>query len=126
MKLPFLSTIANRLRSRTAASGTLSCAAAEALLPLYVDAMAEESGPDTVSLATHLAECASCRGEYESLTAMRSFLRSAQRPSAPARLEMESRIKLSHARHADAAEGWAAYAADFFRPLAIRGVLSVS
>ncbi|HEX4997857.1 MAG TPA: zf-HC2 domain-containing protein [Terriglobia bacterium] len=101
---------------------SLNCSGVQERISLYMDSMLQ----DSAQLEEHLALCAACRKELESMTAVRNLLASSRRVAAPENLALEARVRLSRVRYAD--YGWrlSYLFSDFLKPMALRAAFGAS
>ena len=71
----------------------LQCPQAKRLFSPYLDGAV--TGTEMLALQHHLAECAACNGEYQSLRRTQQLLASVGRPKAPADLGLKLRLAIS-------------------------------
>jgi len=74
-------------------TGTLQCPQARQLFSPYLDGAV--TGTEMLALQNHLAECAKCEREYESLRRTQQLLTSVGRPKVPADLGLRLRLAIS-------------------------------
>jgi len=77
----------------------LNCANAQELMSPFIDSMATTE--EAFSLEAHLEDCEACRRQLQSYISVRSLLARADRPSPPADLVLETRVRLSQARYSN-------------------------
>jgi hypothetical protein len=79
----------------------LQCPEAKGLFSRYLDGAV--TGTEMLALQSHLARCADCKRQYESLRMTQQLLASVARPKAPADLGLKLRLAISReaaqARH---------------------------
>jgi hypothetical protein len=79
----------------------LQCPEAKGLFSRYLDGAV--TGTEMLALQSHLAKCADCKRQYESLRMTQQLLTSVARPKAPADLGLKLRLAISReaaqARH---------------------------
>jgi hypothetical protein len=71
----------------------LRCPQAKRLFSPYLDGAV--TGTQMLALQDHLADCSTCRGEYQSLRETQRLLTSVSRPKAPADLGLRLRLAIS-------------------------------
>jgi hypothetical protein len=71
----------------------LRCVEAKRLFSPYLDGAV--TGTEMLALENHIAACADCRGEYQSLRRMQQMLASVARQKAPADLGLNLRLMIS-------------------------------
>ena len=74
-------------------TATLQCPQARQLFSPYLDGAV--TGTEMLALQNHLAECAKCEREYESLRRTQQLLTSVGRPKVPADLGLRLRLAIS-------------------------------
>lgn len=78
-------------------STALDCRQAEQMMSAYIDSMTDEE--ETRLLEAHTAECVACRRHLQGFISLRRFISGVSAPGVPEDLALETRIRLSHARH---------------------------
>jgi len=76
---------------------TLKCSAAEKLMSPFIDSMS--SPQEAERLEGHVAFCAPCRRQLQSLISMRSLVARIEAPELPEDMVLETRVRLSQARN---------------------------
>jgi hypothetical protein len=104
-------------------SNSLSCDAALELVSPFMDSMV--SAEEAESLQAHLAECRQCRRELQSLASLRTLLAGVEPVSAPEDLQLDTRVKLSHARSHDVRDVWRSRIDNMLKPFAVPAVMGV-
>ncbi|HET9219977.1 MAG TPA: zf-HC2 domain-containing protein [Terriglobia bacterium] len=103
---------------------TISCEAAHELMSPFIDSMV---GVDEAnSLRSHLFDCKSCRRQLQSFISLRTVVASAEPSKVPDDLQLETRIRLSHARLPNHRDRWRARFDNILRPFAVPAVMGVA
>jgi len=76
---------------------SLNCSAAEKLMSPFIDSMV--TPPEAERLQGHVAFCDPCRRQLQSFISMRSLMARIETPSLPEDMVLETRVRLSQARH---------------------------
>jgi hypothetical protein len=75
----------------------LNCSAAEKLMSPFIDSMVNPQQAER--LENHVADCAPCGRQLQSLISMRSLMARMDRPALPEDMVLETRVRLSQARN---------------------------
>ena len=101
----------------------ISCDAALELISPFIDSVVSAEQAD--SLRAHLSDCQRCRRELQSLVSLRTVMAGVEPFPVPEDLQLETRIKLSHARSRNARVWWQNRLDNVFKPFAIPAVMGV-
>lgn len=101
----------------------ISCDAALEFISPFIDSMVSAEQAET--LRAHLADCARCRRELQSLASLRTLMAGVEPIPVPEDLQLETRIKLSHARSRNVREWWQSRIDNVLKPFAIPAVMGV-
>jgi hypothetical protein len=101
----------------------ISCDAALELISPFIDSMVSADQAD--SLRAHLSGCHRCRRELQSLASLRTVMAGVEPVPVPEDLQLETRIKLSHARSRNVREWWQSRVDNVLKPFAIPAVMGV-
>jgi hypothetical protein len=104
-------------------SNSISCDAASELLSPFIDSMV--SVEDADSLRAHLSECGRCHRELQSIVSLRTLLAGVEPVSVPEDLQLDTRVKLSHARSHDVRDMWRSRIDNILKPFAVPAVMGV-
>jgi hypothetical protein len=102
---------------------SISCDAASELISPFIDSMVSADQAD--ALRTHLSACQRCRRELQSLASLRTVMAGVEPVPVPEDLQLETRIKLSHARSHNAGEWWKSRVDNILKPFAVPAVMGV-
>jgi len=76
---------------------TLNCSTSEKLMSPFIDSMVTPQQAER--LQGHVASCAPCRRQLQSLISMRSLMARIEQPPLPEDMVLETRVRLSQARN---------------------------
>ena len=102
----------------------LSCSAAQLLMSPFIDSMA--TAEESFKLETHLESCEPCSRQLQSFISIRNLLVRVEHPATPEDLVLETRVKLSQARHSNAWERVEQRLAMVLKPVVVPAVFGVS
>jgi uncharacterized protein (DUF4415 family) len=89
----------------------------------FIDSMVGVDEAD--SLRSHLSDCKSCRRHLQSFISLRTVVASAEPSKVPVDLQLETRIRLSHARLRNHRDRWQTRFDNILRPFAVPAVMGV-
>jgi hypothetical protein len=101
----------------------ISCEAALELISPFIDSMVTVGAAD--SLQSHLSNCKSCKRQLQSLISLRNVIAGVEPVPVPEDLQLETRVRLSHARLHNRRDQWQAGFDNIFRPFAMPAVMGV-
>ena len=102
----------------------ISCDAALELMSPFIDSMVAVDEAET--LRSHLSVCMSCRRQLQSFISIRNVLAGVEPVPVPADLQLDTRVKLSHARQSNARERWQARFDNILKPFAVPALTGVA
>ena len=101
----------------------ISCEAALELMSPFIDSMV---GVDEAnSLRSHLSDCTPCRRQLQSFISLRTVMAGAEPLEVPEDLQLETRVRLSHARLRSHRDRWQARFDNILRPFAVPAFMGV-
>jgi hypothetical protein len=100
------------------------CANAEELLSSYIDSMT--SAEEAIRVESHLAHCAGCQRQLQSLTSLRQMLARVEPAAPPEDLVLDTRVKLSQIRSRSSWDWLDSQLNNVLKPLAMPALMGVS
>jgi Putative zinc-finger len=101
----------------------ISCEAAVELMSPFIDSMV--AGEEGDSLRLHVADCKPCRRQLQSFISLRNVLAGAEPLPVPQDLQLETRVRLSHARLYSLRDLLQSRFDNLLRPFAMPAVMGV-
>jgi hypothetical protein len=101
----------------------ISCEAALELMSPFIDSMVSVGAAD--SLQSHLSNCKSCKRQLQSFISLRNVIAGVEPVPVPEDLQLETRVRLSHARLHNRRDRWQAGFDNILRPFAMPAVMGV-
>jgi hypothetical protein len=101
----------------------ISCDAALELMSPFIDSMVSLDEAD--SLRSHLSNCKSCKRQLQSFISLRNVIAGAEPVQIPEDLQLETRVRLSHARLHNRRERWQSRFDNVLKPFAMPAVMGV-
>lgn len=101
----------------------ISCEAALELMSPFIDSMVSVDESD--SLRSHLSNCKSCKRQLQSFVSLRNVIAGAEPRPVPEDLQLETRVRLSHARMYDRRDRWRAHFDNILKPFAMPAVMGI-
>ena len=101
----------------------ISCEAASELMSPFIDSMVSMDEAD--SLRSHLSDCKSCKRQLQSFISVRNVVAGVDPLPVPEDLQLETRIRLSHARQNNRGDQWQARFDNILKPFAMPAVMGV-
>jgi len=101
----------------------ISCEAALELMSPFIDSMVSVNEAD--SLRSHLSHCKPCKRQLQSFISLRNVIAGAEEVQVPEDLQLETRIRLSHARLQNRRDRWQARFDNILKPFAMPAVVGV-
>jgi len=102
---------------------TISCEAATELMSPFIDSMVSVTEAD--SLRSHLSECISCKRQLQSFVSLRNVVAGVEPLAIPEDLQLETRVRLSHARQRNRRDQWQAQFENILKPFAMPAVMGI-
>jgi hypothetical protein len=99
------------------------CEAASELMSPFIDSMVSVDEADL--LRSHLSNCTPCRRQLQSFISVRNVIAGAEPLPVPEDLQLETRVRLSHARLHNRRDRWQAHFDNILRPFAMPAVMGV-
>lgn len=101
----------------------IPCELALDLMSPFIDSMVAEE--EAESLRSHLFECQPCRRQLQSFISVRNVVAGVEPVPVPNDLQLETRIKLSHARQHKGRDRWQARFDNILKPFAMPAVMGI-
>jgi len=101
----------------------ISCEAALELMSPFIDSMVSVGEAD--SLRSHLSNCKSCKRQLQSFVSLRNVMAGAELRPVPEDLQLEPRVRLSHARQRNTRDRWQTHFDNILRPFAMPAVVGI-
>ena len=101
----------------------ISCEAASELMSPFIDSMVSMDEAD--SLRSHLSDCKSCKRQLQAFISVRNVVAGVDPLPVPEDLQLETRIRLSHARQNNRGDQWQARFDNILKPFAMPAVMGV-
>jgi hypothetical protein len=101
----------------------VSCEAALELMSPFIDSMVATE--EANALRSHLSDCQSCRRQLQSFISLRTVMAGVEPRPVPEDLQLETRVRLSHARQHNHRDRWQARFDNILRPFAVPAVTGV-
>lgn len=101
----------------------ISCEAALELMSPFIDSMV--SLDEANSLRSHLSNCKSCKRQLQSFVSLRNVIAGAEPRPVPEDLQLETRVRLSHARQHNRRDRWQTHFDNILKPFAMPAVMGI-
>jgi hypothetical protein len=101
----------------------ISCEAASELMSPFIDSMVSVGEAD--SLRSHLSECTPCKRQLQSFISLRNVIAGVEPLPVPEDLQLETRVRLSHARQHNRRDQWQARFDNVLKPFAMPAVMGI-
>ena len=105
------------------AQSNICCEAALELMSPFIDSMVAQEEADSLQL--HVSKCKPCRRQLQSFISLRNVLAGTEPRTVPEDLQLETRVRLSHARLYDFRDRWQARFDNIFKPFAMPALMGV-